>query len=177
MDIFNSITAEHAIIALLVVGCVVLASHLIYRALYYRYLYSEVESTKGVVTDMDYTPPRTSTTVGPKGQVSTRTTPAKHEVFIACKDPKMEIHENDEELYQTVRLDDEVTIHYQRKYFYHKKRPTNVEFRSYRIRSVVSPKGREVKISNVAEATYDEHLRQYPANPVVRASNYKVGGN
>ena len=110
----------------------------------YRKEYSEVKADKGIVTDMDYTPPRTRTTTVGK-TTTTSTTPAKHEVFIKFEDLG-EQDFDDEDLYETVRMDDNITAEYQEVWRVEKSNPRNRVFMYNNILSVTSEKGRKVSL-------------------------------
>ncbi len=104
----------------------------------YRKEYSDTKIDKGVVTDMDYTAPRYN--------AATKTTSSEeHDVYI-----KFEVlgEENfdDEELYQTVRLDDEVTAEYREVWRVEKINPKKRVFMRNEILTVISPKGRKVAL-------------------------------
>lgn len=108
----------------------------------YRKEYSEVKTDKGVVTDMDYTPPRTRYNAATK---TTSTTPEEHDVFITFEVLGDEQFD-DEELYQTVRLDDEVTAEYVEVWRVEKINPKKRVFMRNEIQTVISPKGRKVAL-------------------------------
>lgn len=110
----------------------------------YRHERSEVKSDEGVVTDMDYTPPRTTTSYNGK-TFTTSTTPAKHQVYIKFKNMGDKNY-NHERLYQTVRLDDDVTAEYVEVWRVEKQNPRNRVFVRYETQTVTSPKGRVVKV-------------------------------
>jgi hypothetical protein len=110
----------------------------------YRKEYSPILIDTGVVTDMDYTPPRTRTTTVGK-TTTTSTTPAKHEVFIKFE-VTGEQDFDDEDLYETVRMDDNITAEYQEVYRVEKANPRNREFMYYNFLSVTSEKGRKVSL-------------------------------
>ena len=138
---FPSMTGEPVIdglIYLVGLALVIWIAYEIHWHMKYRKEYSEVKTDKGVVTDMDYTPPRYN--------AATKTTSSEeHDVYI-----KFEVlgEENfdDEELYQTVRLDDEVTAEYREVFRVEKANPRNRTFMYNTIDTVISPKGRKVAL-------------------------------
>lgn len=121
-----------------------IAGYQIWWHLKYRKEYSEVKNDKGIVTDMKYTPPRTTTTYNGKS-TTTSTTPAKHRVFIKF-DKMGERDYNHTRLYETVRLDDDVTAEYVEVWKVEKENPRNRELMRYETKTVTSPKGRTVKL-------------------------------
>jgi hypothetical protein len=129
---------------------------ILYYWIFIRYEYTTIKTIKGTVTDMDYVPPRThvSVTTNSNGTTttSTRTDPEEHNVYIHTD--LFKLHEDDEELYQTVRLDDEVTVEYQEEYKYNKNHPEDKKLNDYRVLNVVSPKGRKVQLLSPKEANY-----------------------
>lgn len=108
----------------------------------YRKEYSDTKIDKGVVTDMDYTPPRTRYNAATK---TTSTSPEEHDVFITFEVLGDEQFD-DEELYQTVRLDDEVTAEYVEVWRVEKINPKKRVHMHNEIKTVISPKGRKVAL-------------------------------
>lgn len=112
----------------------------------YKKVRSEVKDDSGIVTDMKYTAPSTHTTYNAATKMNTTsTTPAKHEVYIKFKQMGEQEY-NDEELYETVRMDDDVTAQYVEVWRVERENPRIRTFMYFETNSVTSPKGRKVKV-------------------------------
>lgn len=123
-----------------------IAGYQIWWHLKYKKVRSEVKEDKGVVTDMDYTAPRTSTTYNAATKTSsTSTTPARFDVYIKFE-TMGERSYNDDDLYEAVRMDDDVTAEYVEVWKVEKQNPRNREFMHYETLNVTSPKGRKIRL-------------------------------
>ena len=112
----------------------------------YEKVRSEIKDDKGIVTDMDYTASSTSTTYNATTKtVSTSTTPARFDVYIKFENIG-ERSFNDEHLYETVRMDDDVTAQYVEVWKVEKQNPRNRELMRYETLTVTSPKGRKINL-------------------------------
>jgi len=131
--------------AALILGLIV---HEIYWHITYRKEYSEEKSEKGTVTDMDYTAPRTSyrpVTIGKTTTISTTHYPEEHDVYITS--PLLgDMQFDDEKLYQTVRIDDDIAIYYQEVYQVRRSAPEFRELMYLKPLYIVSPKGRKIYV-------------------------------
>ena len=135
--------------SILVVGAVVLLAGFIYIlwvSIYVKIKYGKAIMIEGEVVNMDYTSSRTS-------QVGKTTIyhSSRHEIHILDEFGNKWRYDN-EELYQTVRLDDTVVIEYQKKY----KGLKDMDLSEYkdigrRTLSVQSPKGRTVSFNRKEE--------------------------
>lgn len=137
-------TLETALIILFVALIVGVVGYQTWWHLKYRKEYSLVKFDKGVVTDMKYTPSRTSTTYNGKS-TTTSTTPAKHYVYIKFSNMGENSY-NNVRLYETVRLDDDVTAEYVEVWRVEKTNPNNRTFMRYEVKTITSPKGRTVQL-------------------------------
>lgn len=131
------------VLGLVAAGAVGGLGYLAWWHIKYKTVYSEVKTTTGVVTDMDYTPPRTQFHSNGKTSYTT-TTPAKNEVYISFEVIGNQ-HFNSSNLYQRVRIDEEVTAEYREIYRVERERPTRKELTGYDVLSVTNPKGRRVE--------------------------------
>lgn len=134
-------------LVILIGGIIIL--YLLYRAILVRYKYGEAIEVEATVTDMDYVPGRTVNTYNAGTKSTTVSTiPAQHNVYMLDARGGRH-HHNHEELYQTVRLDDEVTIKYQSEYKgLLGKDPSTYRPYGTRIISVKAPTGRLVSIND-----------------------------
>jgi hypothetical protein len=122
-----------------------LVSWLAYEAhwhMKYRKEYSEVMTDKGIVTDMDYTPSRTTYNAATK---TTSTTPEQNEIYIEFEKIGKQDFDN-EDLYQRVRIDDDVTAEYVEVWRVEKENPRNRELMYHRVLEITNPKGRIIEL-------------------------------
>lgn len=130
-----------SLIILTILGFLV---YFIWWHLNFRYEYSETRYDTGVVTDMEYTASHTSTIYNGKSTTTTHH-PAIHRVFI-LGERSGKWDENDEELYQSVRLDDKVKMEYREKFRVRKSNQMDRVLVSLVLDLVISPKGRSIEL-------------------------------
>jgi len=154
----NGNTVERLVLSIISLIALAIVSGVVYflfRVIFVRKVYSDLKVEKGVVTNMDYTPPRTTTIYNGKTTTTTHH-PAQHDVYI--KSENLELSYDHERLYQTVRLDDDVEISYQDKYEYYTwQNKTEATPEGIRTISITSPKGRVVEIND----------KKQPADPIL----------
>lgn len=137
---------DHEVVGMLITGLGLIAggfvAYKIWWHLKYRHEESALIEDKGVVTDMNYTPPRSTWNAATKNM---QTSPAIHRTYLKLE--KLgEWNFNDVELYQAVRLDDEVKVEYVEVWRVEKANKRNRVFVKNKVVTVYSPKGRKIAL-------------------------------
>lgn len=142
-DISTYGTVEWVIVATVILATAFLG-YQIHWYMNYKWEYSQTKEDKGVITDMRYTPSRTTTSYNGK---STSTTYHAEKNVVYIKTEKLgEFSRNSSRLYQRVRIDDEVIIKYQKRFRVRKDNPRDRQFDSNILKELINPKGRVIKL-------------------------------
>jgi hypothetical protein len=139
---------DHFVVGLIAAVILIPLGYLGWWHLNYEYQYSEPVQVPGVVTDMKYKRPYVTTSYVSNGKGGGHTQihhhPAKHYVYINAETIG-NFNKNNQMLYKTVRLDDQVVVEYREKYIVEKGKSDKHEFNSIQIDAVIY-KNRRVEL-------------------------------
>lgn len=126
------------------------------RVIFYDFSYGPIKSYKGEVIEMEYTPPRTTTTFNGKF-TTTSTTPEKNVVQMKTELGEFEV--DSDRLYQRVRIGESVTVVSQERFMKPRFWEGQWEYDGQRLLTVTSEKKQTVEFND--EKPVSRHGKGY----------------
>lgn len=131
---------------------------ILFLSFMYEHAYDTPLMYDGTVTNMDYTPSRTSYNAATK---SITTSPEIHKVYITFKTSIGLVKKciDSEYLYQRVRVDDEIKVKSQSVYSkFRYSQDSKWEYDKERVINIISPKEKIIKVNSEKPANYQNIL-------------------